>query len=607
MCGILGTINKPFNDEILNTIKHRGPDDSGIEKFLIENNEVNFGHRRLSIQDLSSAGHQPMYSACGKYAIVFNGEIYNHKKLRDELKDINFKGHSDTETIVNYIATFGINSIKDFNGIFAFAILDIEDRKLFLARDRYGVKPLYYFQHDNQFIFSSEIRPVQLLAENNIDQKNLALLLKLRYNPSPTTLYKDILKLRPGHFLTIDLTTSSQTITPFIQTASINNTITFDEALETYEHFFEQGIRRQLLSDVEVGVLLSGGIDSALVAYYAQKYSDKPIKTFTIGFTEHDDTDETVDARETAKILGTEHYEIKISDDEFEEIFAECIDIVEEPLGTTSIIPMYYLNKLVSKYVKVVLTGQGADEPLGGYKRYQGEIIHEKFPSFIFKLLKPVSHFIKNERIYRAFNALGEKDIIKRFSLIYALFKNDDVKQLIGQSTTKDEELIRYFYDLLEGKTKYGVEAMMSNDMRMNLSDDLLLYTDKISMHFSIEARVPMLDNDLTEFIESLPYEYRIKSKEGKYIHKKFAEKILPKEIIYRKKKGFQSPTNKWFKGEKGLYYKTLLLNKNSKFAKYFDLSEIENYFVMHMTGKRNFEKQLFTLISLYYWMENNG
>lgn len=607
MCGILGSINKSIDDNLLDLIKHRGPDDRGINKYDIGDTSVFLAHRRLSIQDLSSAGHQPMVSSCGKYAIVFNGEIYNHFELREKLKDIAFIGHSDTESIVNYIAHFGIESVKDLNGIFAFSLLDIEKKKMYWVRDRFGIKPFYYYQDKDQFLFSSEIHPLQNNRTEEIDRENLALLLKLRYNASPTTLYKNIYKLEPGHFISIDLQTNKMIKRSFHQPVEINKQISFEQALDRYEILFEQAIRRQLLADVEVGVLLSGGIDSALVAYYAQKYSDKPIKTFTIGFNENDEADETVDARETAKILGTEHYEIKIDDDEFEKIFSECINIVEEPLGTTSIIPMYYLNRLAAKHVKVVLTGQGADEPLGGYKRYQGEVIHGKFPTFIFKLLKPVSQWIKNEQVYRAINALGEKDTIKRFSLIYALFKNDEIKQLIGHSTRKDEDLIRYFYDLLEGERKESVEAMMSNDMRMNLSDDLLLYTDKISMHFSIEARVPMLDNDLSEFIESLPYEYRIKNNEGKYIHKKFAEKILPKEIIYREKKGFQSPTNKWFKGEKGLYYKALLLNENSTFAKYFNLSEVENYFVMHMTGKRNLEKQLFTLISIYYWMENNG
>lgn len=606
MCGIVGAVNKTIDNSILDTIKHRGPDDSGIEEYELCGSSIFFAHRRLSIQDLSSAGHQPMLSFCKKYAIIFNGEIYNHLELRKKLKNVIFKGHSDTETIVNYIAHFGINAVKDFNGIFALGFLDIEKKKIYLVRDRFGIKPLYYYQNKDQFLFSSEIRSLKSMIKSSIDMENLALLLKLRYNPSPTTLYESILKLKPGHILSFDIQTNTIKETSFNLPITINKNISFQEALDQYEILFEQAVKRQLLSDVEVGILLSGGVDSALVAYYAQKYSDKPIKTFTIGFSEHDDTDEIADARETAELLGTEHYEIKISNNEFEKIFSECIDIVEEPLGTTSIIPMYYLNQLVSKHVKVVLTGQGADEPLGGYKRYQSEILYEKIPTFVFNLLKPMSMVIKNEQIYRALNALGEKDIIKRFSLIYALFKDHEVKRLIGQSTTKDEDLIRYFYKILNGDKKHGVEAMMSNDLRMNLSDDLLLYTDKISMHFSIEARVPLLDNDLIDFVESLPYKYRIKGKHGKYIHKKFAERVLPKEIIYRQKKGFQSPTKKWFKGEKGNIYKTLLLNEHSNFAKYFNLEIVKKYFDSHMNGERNYEKQLFTLISLYYWMEKN-
>lgn len=607
MCGILGAVNGTINNDLLDLIEHRGPDDGGIEEITVGGTKVAFGHRRLSIQDLSAAGHQPMSSTCGKYSIIFNGEIYNHYELREKLPDVAFHGHSDTETIVNYLAKYGMDSVKDLNGIFAFALLDIEKEKMYLARDRFGVKPLYYVHNNKEFLFSSEIRSLQAMIEDNIDLDNLALLLKLRYNPSPTTLYKNILKLEPGHYLSIDLANNKIDKTSFLQPVAINHAITFEEALTQYEVLFEQAIKRQLIADVEVGILLSGGIDSALVAYYAQKYSDKPIKSFTIGFSEHDNTDETADAQETATLLGTEHYEIKISDDEFENVFKKCINIIEEPLGTTSIIPMYYLNKLASEHVKVVLTGQGADEPLGGYKRYQGEIVREKFPNFIFAMLKPISSFIKNEQIHRALNALGENDIIKRFSLIYALMKDKEVQKLIGTSTHQDEALIHYFYTLLDGDTKHGTEAMMANDLHMNLSDDLLLYTDKISMHFSIEARVPLLDNELVAFIESLPYEYRINGKEGKYIHKKFAEKVLPKEIIYRKKKGFQSPTEKWFKEEKGIRYKELLLNPKSHFAKYFDLDVVQTYFDDHRNGKRNYEKQLFTLISLYYWMEKNG
>jgi asparagine synthase (glutamine-hydrolysing) len=606
MCGILGTINKSIDNELLSEISHRGPDDFDLIKKTIQNNDIFLGHVRLSIQDLTQAGHQPMYSHCKKFIIIFNGEIYNHMQLREKLPNIVFNGHSDTETIVNYIARYGILSIKEFNGIFAFALLDIESNKLFIVRDRYGVKPIYFTIKEEELIFSSEIRPIKKLVNSSINKDNLATLLKLRYNPSPTTLYDKIEKLRPGHILEYNLSNHTTQITSYIETININSKISFDDAIKKYGELFEQAIKKQLLADVEVGVLLSGGIDSALVAYYAQKYSDKPIKTFTIGFHENDESDETIDAKETARILGTEHFEIKISESEFEDKFQKCIDIIEEPLGTTSIIPMYFLNELVSKHLKVVLTGQGADEPLGGYNRYRGELLHNKFPSFIFNILKPLLPYVKKESIYRAIDSLGEKNIIKRFNKIYSLFSQNEIKNLIKVDENGSEKLITYFYELLEGKKKDSTSAMMANDIRMNLSDDLLLYTDKISMNFSIEARVPMLDNDLIDFIESLPLEYKIKGKEAKYIHKKFAETVLPKEIIYRKKKGFKSPTEKWFKGEKGLQYKKLLISNNSSFSNIFDLNEVSKMFEVHINGKRNMEKQLFTLISIYYWMINN-
>lgn len=608
MCGIVGSVNRSFDHEVLKTIAHRGPDDSDIISFKDSGNDIYLGHVRLSIQDLSSAGHQPMQSHCGKFIIIFNGEIYNHLELRKKLTGLSFKGHSDTETIVNYIAKFGIHSVKDFNGIFGFALFDKENKKLYIARDRYGVKPIYYYQNAHELVYSSEIRPIKELIHETIDKDNLATLLKLRYNPAPTTLYKEIYKLKPGHILEYDINTHESNIKSFISPVTVDRHITFEEAIKKYGELFEQSIKRQLLADVEVGVLLSGGIDSALVAYFAQKYCDKPVKTFTIGFNEDDDSDETLDARETARILGTEHYEIKISDEQFENIFKKCIDIVEEPLGTTSIIPMYYLNELVSSHgIKVVLTGQGADEPLGGYTRYFGEKMYGKIPRFLFYFVKPFSTFIKNESIYRAINALVEKDTIKRWKQIYALFNDKEIKTLIKLDEFKSDGLINYFFNLLDGKNKNSPNAMMSNDIRMNLCDDLLLYTDKISMNFSIEARVPMLDNDLVNFIESLPLEYKINGKEGKYIHKKFAESVLPDEIIYRKKKGFKSPTEKWFRGEKGTIYKNMLTSKTTCFSNYFDTNEVAKIFDIHIQGKRNMEKQLFTLISIYYWMEDNA
>ena len=604
MCGILGTVNSPFFIDDLNLIKHRGPDDGDIINLNLGGSEVCLGHRRLSIQDFSNAGHQPMYSQCRSFIIIFNGEIYNHLELRKKLTDVEFKGHSDTETIVNYIAHYGIDSVQDFNGIFAIALLDCESQKIYIVRDRYGVKPIYWLHRRNEFLFASEIRPLRKFTSLSISPSHLATLLKLRYNPSPTTLYEDIQKLRPGHILSYDLNIQKADVRSFITPVERKISIGFNDAITRYGALFEQAIRRQLLADVEVGVLLSGGIDSALVAYYVQKYSDKPIKTFTVGFNENDNSDETADARETARILGTEHCDIQISEDQFEDILHACINIVEEPLGTTSIIPMYYLNKLVAKNgVKVVLTGQGADEPLGGYARYRGEMIRGKVPASIFRLLRPLSGLIKHESIYRALKSLGERDTLKRWEEIYALFYNEEIFRLIHTKDTCSHGYIKYLYELISYNASDSTSAMMSNDIRMNLCDDLLLYTDKISMHFSIEARVPMLDNDLVDFIEGLPVEFKINGRNGKYIHKKFAESVLPREIIYRRKKGFKSPTENWFRGDKGIMYKTMLRDRGSAFAKVFDTDEVARLFELHLSGKRNLEKQLFTLISIYYWM----
>ena len=606
MCGILGSVNLFFDKDVLDLIKHRGPDDFGLERFEFNNNKITFGHRRLSIVDLSPTGHQPMSSSCGNYLIVFNGEIYNHLELRKELTEIDFKGHSDSETIVNYISKFGIESVKKFNGIFAFAVLDKRNNSLYIVRDRFGVKPIYYYHNNNEFVFSSELKPVKKLAKAELDKENLALMLRLRYTPSPYTLFDNIKKVIPGHIIKYDLESYKTSVFSYIEPVKIDNSISFDDALEKYGTLFENGVKRQLMSDVDVGILLSGGIDSALVAYYATKHYDKKMKTFTVGFKENDDANEVDEARETANILGTEHFEVLINDTEFDDVFKKLVKTLEEPLGTTSTIPLYYLSELVSKHVKVVLSGQGADEPLGGYPRYQGELYLNHIPQFLIQGLSVYEdYFKKKEKIARALYALGEENIVKRFDNTYAMFKYDEINNLIHTTTNKSLETINYFYKLLDGKNKKPVEALMSNDLRMNLSDDLLLCADKIAMNFSVEGRVPMLDNELVDFMESLPYKYRLDIKKGKIIHKKFAESVLPKEIVYRPKKGFKTPTEKWFKEKVGAkYYELLCLDKNSKFANYFDLNAVKDVFDQHIKQGINKEKQLFSLISLYYWMQ---
>lgn len=607
MCGILGTINKDFDSEVLNLISHRGPDSSGIQSFEIGNNKVTFAQTRLAIVDLSEAGKQPMLSEDNKYAIVFNGEIYNHSELRKELSNINFRGYSDTETLLYYLITHGEKGIKNLNGIFAFAFLDIEHGKMIIARDHFGVKPLYFFKSGNKFAFSSEIKPLLRFTDKKIDKNALATLLRLRYVPSPHTIYQDIKKVIPGHYAVINLKNAEIKIEqlPFIEKVTETINIPFEEAVAEYGKKLENAVQRQLMSDVEVGIFLSGGIDSAVVAIIASNYYDKgKIKAFTIGFDGEYNEDEINDASHTAKILGLEHIYKKITFQNFLDTLDKTTGIVEEPLATTSVIPLYYLAGMTSEYVKVVLTGQGADEPLGGYARYKGELLRDKYPAYLFKLL-PLFIKIsgtKNEQLLRSAYALSEKNDIKRFAKIYSVFKPQEIYKLTGIEEKLSEETISYMYNVLGlYRKKYGVEKMMSLDMRMNLADDLLIYTDKLTMHYSLEARVPMLDLELTNFIESLPYKYRVSGKQTKIIHKEYARKILPDEIINRPKKGFQSPTNTWFK-QYNNKIKELLLSQSS-FTEMFDKNEVETILNQHVQGY-NREKQIFLLLSIFYFLK---
>jgi len=609
MCGILGSVNIDFDQDLLDLIKHRGPDDSGIDSFLIRNNSIKLAQRRLSILDLSPAGHQPMISNCGDYALIFNGEIYNHQELRNRLlKTEGFKGHSDTESILYYLIENGINAIKDLNGIFGLAFLDKINNKLFLARDPFGVKPLYYKAYRNSLLFSSEIRPLKSKF-NELDKEALACLLRLRYNPSPDTLYKNIKKIHPGHYIEVNLGLENVEIFEksfLTKVPAITIHINKKKEVELYGHYFETAVKRQLLSDVPVGILLSGGVDSAMVAAIAQKHSDNRLKAFTIGFEGDHYEDEIQDAAKTADFLGLEHYTKKISFGDFLSLIKKCSLIVEEPLATTSIIPMYYLSELASKHVKVVLTGQGADEPLGGYAKYKSELLLNNISESLQKLMKGflVNSKVKSEKIKRGINALGIFDDAERFLATYEVFSNTEIVELIGQKDSNSIKRIKYFYDILGCKSKkHSVERMMALDTRMNLADDLLNYTDKITMNFALECRVPILDLELINFIETLPYKSKLGLSNGKIIHKEFAKKLLPDEIINRKKKGFASPTSLWFKTESSSI-KEILLKKNTRFSEVFNQKKVEEIILQHEKGYFR-EKQIFLLLGVFYFLEN--
>lgn len=604
MCGILGSINKPFIEDTLDLIKHRGPDRQAVVSDTCCGKHVLLGHTRLSIVDLTDAGNQPMISEDGMYILIFNGEIYNHEDLRKEIKFRRFRGHSDSETLLYYLIEKGTEGIKDLNGIFAFALLDKVKNRVVMARDPFGVKPLYYSQKGNECVFSSEIRPIKALVKASVDSDALQILLNLRHTPSPYTLFKEIRKLRPGHYAVLDLSKDNfvMEIVPYIGKVPRRIDISLAEAVERYGKMIEKAVTRQLMGDVEMGVLLSGGVDSALVAGIASKYVNYQMKAFTVGFDSKFAVNEINMAKETADYFGLEHHVVKMDSENFFDVFAESTRVVEEPLGADSLIPMYYLSKLASQYVKVVLTGQGADEPLGGYNRYQGEILRQNYPRPLFQWIHYILPFLhsKKESLIRGAQSLAIKDDVRRFVCSYSIFTDEEILELTGRDIgCLSTDIYQYYYDLVTDEMQDAVCKNMTIDQHIDLADNLLAYTDKITMNFALECRVPLLDLELVKYIEELPTELKIKRHQGKVVHKKYAQSYLPNHIVNRPKLGFKSPTDIWFR-ENISEINSMLLN--GKLTDYLSKEAIGKVLQQHMKGY-NRQKQIFILLSINEWL----
>lgn len=610
MCGILGSVNKIFDDEVLDLIKHRGPDDGKIETINCQENSVTLGHRRLSIQDLSVAGQQPMHSSCGRYVIVFNGEIYNHLDLKKKLEDIDFNGHSDTETIVNYIAKFGIESIKEFNGIFGLAILDTEDEKVYLARDRFGVKPLYY-ANDETFVFSSELKPIlKVINEYEMNKDALNSYFTLRYNPSSSTMYSKVLKVNPGEVLVYSMKTKKlETLfninDTFIANIKVDKNRSEEYWTEKLLDKFEQAVSRQMLSDVEVGSFLSGGLDSALITAIASKHSKSPIKTFCMGFEgASKEDDEIQEARRSAELLGTNHYDLIVSPKDYMRDLEKALYINEEPNGTDSTLAQYQISELASQHVKVMLAGQGADEIFMGYGRYGAETKRAKYLPLLkaANKVKPIFSHPRFHKVQRALYALTEDNEFRRLEKIYTVFTESEQKNFLGDIYRAKESELRRTYDLIP-KSIDSSDKMSILDTYTWLSDELLMYGDKMTMATSVEMRVPFLDNDFVETVHQIPTHYKIKDGSHKYILRKMAEKVLPHEIIYRPKKGFTMPSLKWFQEDLNDDIMQLLNSDDSLLTSFINRSEIEKLVLRYKNKQENDERKIVLLMNVEYML----
>ncbi len=617
MCGICGIYSKKVNQEIspnlqsamLWAIRHRGPDDQGS---LTEQN-IFLGMRRLSIIDLDG-GHQPMSNEDGSIWIVFNGEIYNYKDLRATLsaKGHVFRTQSDTETIIHAYEEWGIDGFARLNGMYGFALWDRKRKELVLARDPFGVKPLYYFEQHDRFVFGSEIKAILVDPDvpRSVDSAALDQFLTFSFVPSPRTLFEGIKKVPPGYALCV--TPEGSRKVRFYRPKITTPTMSGPEWLEALQDGIEKAIVRQMVADVPVGVMLSGGIDSATVAMLARIHSGQPIHSFTVGFSGDFKKNELAQGRRSAELIGTTHHEVIISANDFMEFLPKAIWYLDEPIASPASLPTYWVSKLAREYVKVVLTGQGADEPFAGYARHLGAYYGRWFrmaPEFVRKrFISPfINRLPRTERFKRAVRTLDISDPVTRLTQIYHIFESE-LKQrlyrseLLDEIDTNFEPIVREWWE--DAKHLSELNQMAYVDARFSLADNLLLYGDKMAMAASLEARVPFLDLDLMLLVEGMPAKYKIRGLTQKYLLKKAVAKWLPPEIIQRKKIGFETPVDQWFGGELRSYLSDLLLRHGSGCSLFFNLKELERMITDHTNKHRDYQRHLFSLITFELWYQ---
>jgi asparagine synthase (glutamine-hydrolysing) len=617
MCGIAGIAfphGKRVPSELIQrmteTLRHRGPDDSGI--FLDDN--IGLGHRRLSIIDLSPNGHQPMRNEDGSIWTVFNGEIYNFNELRDGLvaRGHQIRSQTDTEVLLHLYEEQQSEMVERLNGMFAFAIWDRPRRRLFLARDRLGIKPLFYAQTNHGFAFGSEIKAIlaAVLVDRRVRLDALYHYLSLNYLPAPLTMFEGIQQLRPGEWL-IWKDGRVQTQTYWRLPVEIRP-LAEAEAITRFDELLQRSVRGQMLSDVPVGAFLSGGLDSSTLACY-MKGQSASVKTFSIGFRE-ETYDEAPFARKVARHLGTEHREEFVTPDA-RQILNRMVYHAEEPTADASMIAVWYLSQMTRKHVTVALSGDGADELLAGYETYQANILaqlYRRFPAWM-----RTSVF---EPLVRALpTGLGKLPLdykLKRFiaaahlpperaHFSWRIIFDERLKQsLLTSEVRKAIEPCDTFDVCREyfGRGQ-GLNEFLAADTLFYLPNDMLTKVDRMSMAHSLEVRVPYLDHELVEFLATLPPELKLRRFfTKKYLMKRLMRGRLPQDIIDRSKAGFNVPLNRWFKGELREYVHDMLSPAALSRIGFFEARMVERLLHEHQGGRADWSYQIYCLLVFAIW-----
>ena len=620
MCGITGQYNferhEPVERETIvrmaRSIAHRGPDDEG---FFIAG-PVGLGFRRLSIIDLAG-GHQPMSDVEETVWIIFNGEIYNYKELRAELqsKGHEFRTNSDTEVIIHGYKEWSTDVFNHLNGMFGLAIWDVPNERLVLARDAMGTKLIYYKIDNGQLTFGSEIRAILAAGDSRpaVDPVALNLFLRFRYTPSPLTIFRGIRKLAPGTMLVAEKgQCREERWYKFIPTPFPIPKKKEEAACELLE-LYRGAVKRHLLSDVPVGVLLSGGLDSGLLLALMNEQGG-PWPAYTIGYGESFEDDELTDAGETAARLGARHIRIKLDQTEFERSLPKIVECLEEPIATSSIVPMYFVSQCARQDVKVALIGQGPDELFGGYKRHLG--IHygnwwRGLPTGLRSMTGfAVNRLPRNEMLKRGVRSLGSEDRLERYQDVFSLAPAETIDGLfrddiLPQDQSNGRKLVNYWGELLP-QIEYTDElgGFQLLEIRCSLPDELLMYADKLSMAHSLEVRVPYLDRTVVEYVQRLGANLKVRKGTPKWLHRQVCQNYLSPRILKGKKRGFAANVvDEWFHSSLNGALREVLLDENSLMFDLLNPKPVRTLLDGHQSGRHDNHKILFSLVMVEQWL----
>jgi asparagine synthase (glutamine-hydrolysing) len=623
MCGIAGQFNFQRRDPVdrativrmARSIAHRGPDDEG---FFIAG-PIGLGFRRLSIIDLAS-GHQPMSDAEETVWVIFNGEIYNYKELRRELqsKGHRFKTNCDTEVIVHGYKEWGTRVFDHLNGMFGLAIWDVPNQRLVVARDALGIKLVYYKIDNGTLTFGSEIRSILAAGDSQpaIDPAALKLFLQFRYTPSPLTIFQGIRKLAPGTMLVVEKGHCREERWYNFMPTPFSKPKKEKEATQELLELYKGAVRRHLLSDVPVGVLLSGGLDSGLLLALMNEHGSS-WPAYTIGYGKSFADDELFDAAETASLLGACHVTVRLDQSEFERSLPQIVRCLEEPIAASSIVPMYFISKRARQDVKVALVGQGPDELFGGYKRHLGVRYGELWrglPSSLRSMIGlAVNGLPRSETLKRGVYSLNTEDRLKRYQDVFSLAPADTIGALFRKGVFPekqgDQGLVQYWRDLapqMEQTDELGGFQLL--EIRSSLPDELLMYADKLSMAHSLEVRVPYLDRTVVEYVQRLTANFKVRNTTRKWLHRRVCQNYLPRQILRRKKRGFAvNVVDDWFRSSLGGEISELLLDDSSLMFNLLKPESVRDLLSNHRSGRRDNHKLLFSLVMLEQWLRTAG